>query len=131
MQIVEHPSFKALNKADKKYGHYLVNADTRLWVKYRTNSEGPWQFTVGSAEIGALSVDFKLKGSTYLVLICGDYSICCLAEEQIMALIDTTTDLQQWIRVEAPANKNMRVTGSRNNDEPILIAHNSFPGCVF
>ena len=30
-QITEHPSFKALNKADTLYGHYLVNHDTRLF----------------------------------------------------------------------------------------------------
>jgi len=32
-QLVEHNSFKALNKADDKYGHYLVNTDRRLLVK--------------------------------------------------------------------------------------------------
>ena len=31
-QIVEHPSFKALNKADEKYGHYQINHDRRISI---------------------------------------------------------------------------------------------------
>ncbi len=36
-QIVHHDSFKAINKATTKYGHYLVNTDRHVFVKYRKN----------------------------------------------------------------------------------------------
>jgi hypothetical protein len=31
-QIVEHPSFKALNRASTKYGHYLINTNRQIFV---------------------------------------------------------------------------------------------------
>ena len=45
-QIVEHPTFKALNRASKNYGHYLVNADREVFVKYSASSSSPWGFTL-------------------------------------------------------------------------------------
>jgi hypothetical protein len=45
-QIVEHKSFKALNKFDEKYGHYKINHDIRLMVKLASEDSDPWQFTV-------------------------------------------------------------------------------------
>lgn len=33
-QIVEHASFKALNRGSEKYGHYLVNKDQHVFIKY-------------------------------------------------------------------------------------------------
>lgn len=44
-QIVEHPSFKALNKADEKFGHYQINHDTRILIRYRSGNS-PWTFTL-------------------------------------------------------------------------------------
>jgi hypothetical protein len=44
-QIIEHPSFKALNKADTKFGHYMVNTDHRLMDKLTEKTSAPWTFT--------------------------------------------------------------------------------------
>jgi hypothetical protein len=44
-QIAEYGAFKALNRARAKQGHYIVNADRRLLLKYSTKSRGPWKFT--------------------------------------------------------------------------------------
>lgn len=44
-QIVEHKSFKALNRASAKYGHYLVNADRHVFTKYSKATRSPWSFT--------------------------------------------------------------------------------------
>ena len=54
-QIVEHSSFKALNKASEKYGHYLVNTDQHVFVKYtKASNSSPkkssWQFTLQPEE---------------------------------------------------------------------------------
>lgn len=64
MQIVEHDSFKALNKADEKYGHYLVNNDRRLCFKYSTAESGPWSFTFQSQDLAALKKDLGTRGQT-------------------------------------------------------------------
>jgi hypothetical protein len=45
MQIVEHPSFKALNKGSNRYGHYLVNADCHVFVRYSKAEGDAWSFT--------------------------------------------------------------------------------------
>jgi hypothetical protein len=131
MQIVEHNSFKALNKADEKYGHYLVNTDTRLWFKYASASVGPWQFTFQPSDLGALRADIALHGATYVVLACGHHSICCLGHDEIRELVDLDSASAQWIKVDAPPGKQMRVIGSRNSKSPVLAPHSRFPNCIF
>jgi hypothetical protein len=48
---VEYPSFKALNKADEKYGHYQINYNTRILLKYRSKKESPWDFELKEEDI--------------------------------------------------------------------------------
>lgn len=131
MQIVEHNSFKALNKADEQYGHYLVNQDTRLWLKYSGSDSGPWSFTFHPADVTALRSDIQSKGKNFVVLACGHHTICCLSEVEIASLIDLGASAPQWVKVESPEGKQMRVTGSLSNKKPILAAHSKFPNCIF
>lgn len=131
MQIVEHDSFKALNKADSKYGHYLVNKDIRLWFKYASSRDAPWQFTLQPDELTAIKEDLRSKGKLYLVLVCGHVSICCLNSDEVQSLADPNGGAAQWIKLDAPPNKKMRVTGSLNNKEPLKVAHSKFPNCIF
>jgi hypothetical protein len=62
-QIVEHESFKALNKADEKYGHYQVNHDRRLLVKHSkaTSNTGTqtWSFSFKPDDIGILVKGYR------------------------------------------------------------------------
>lgn len=81
-------SFKALNKVDEKYGHYLVNHDIRIFVKYRNNDGAPWQFTLQPSELKYVKVDIKSGANVYLCLICGYITICALTKEQIINLIE-------------------------------------------
>ena len=64
-QIVEHPSFKALNKADEKYGHYLVNANIHLLVKYSSPSSSPWQFTFNESDLDSICDDIMDEGVNF------------------------------------------------------------------
>lgn len=131
MQIVEHDSFKALNKADVKYGHYLVNNDKRLCFKYSTAGSGPWSFTFQPTDLKMLEADLQLPGKVFVVLVCGHHSICCLDEDQVRQLISIEASGAQWIKVDAPSGRQMRATGSVNNKTPILVPHKSFPNCIF
>jgi hypothetical protein len=130
MQIVEHTSFKALNKADGQYGHYLVNTNVRLWAKYATANKGPWPFTFQPEDLAAIREDRKTKGAIHIVLTCGDHSVCCLSRAEFESLVDIDSTSQQWIRVDAPEGKQMRATGSLSRVET-KVPHNRFPNCVF
>jgi|GEM_PF-4145034 len=45
-QLVKDPRFTALNRASAEYGHYLLNDDRRLHMKYASKPTGPWQFNL-------------------------------------------------------------------------------------
>lgn len=75
-QLVEHPSFKALNKKSGTYGHYLLNQDRQLFVKYATGKQ-TWQFTFSPAEV-ALMHDHGSQRATEVILVCGQETICSL-----------------------------------------------------
>jgi len=129
-QIVEHPSFKALNRASTKYGHYLVNTDRQVFVKYRTNDESPWQHTVQPDELAALSSAMASTDHVYLCLICGPVTVCALDRDQIAALVDVTSMVAQWIRVDVPARGSCHLSGSQGKLTR-TIRHKAFPDSVF
>ncbi|RUL82344.1 hypothetical protein [Tautonia sociabilis] len=58
-QIIEHNSFKALNKVDDKYGHDLVNTDRRLMIKLTETDNPPWQFTFQPDDLQHLRDDIE------------------------------------------------------------------------
>ncbi len=130
-QIVEHGSFTALNKASQRYGHYLVNADRRMFVKYRTNEGTDFQFSFSAAELAGLASDLALPNAhVFTALVCGGETVCLLDSEQIETVIDPTNNQSQWIRVWWPEGGGMRVVGSVGELSTVL-PHNSFPSRLF
>ena len=129
-QIAEHESFKALNKTDAKYGHYRVNTDRQLFVKYRTNRRSPWHFTFQLDETAAIRRAIETKERTFVCLVCGRNTICCLRQEELEQLVDIRSRVQQWIRVEVPKGGSLHVTGKAGALSR-TIPHNSFPSKVF
>ena len=130
-QIVEHPSFTALNKVDEKYGHYLVNANIRLLVKYSSPSSSPWQFTFNENDLNSICDDIMGEGVNFFTcLVCGTETVCLLSVEQLRAVIDLNAEESQWVRVEIPAGKSMRVKGSTGTLRR-TIAHKAFPSDLF
>ena len=130
-QIVEHKSFKALNKADEKYGHYQVNHDRRLLTKYSKATPGPWSFTFQPDDIRTMNDDMRRKdGRTFACLVCGEETVCILDEGELDDLIDRDNVAVQWIRIEVPPAGRMHVRGSKGALER-TVAHNSFPDKVF
>jgi hypothetical protein len=129
-QLVEHPSFKALNKASKRYGHYLLNQDRRLFVKYRTNGGLAWQFVFSKAELDAVNRDRRQPGFTFVVLVCGGSTVCALSDEDLDVLLIPRASGAQSIRVEAPAARSMIVSGS-GGQLSYKVPHNSYPSKLF
>ncbi len=129
-QIVEHSSFKALNKADLKYGHYLVNTDRRFMLKYGKSKKGPWQFTFGSDDLKTLKNDMALPGKVFLCLACGDKTVGCLNGGEFSQLIDIGSSAQQFITLEFPKGGSLRARGSQGQLKG-TIPHNMFPEKIF
>lgn len=127
-QIVEHESFKALNKADEKYGHYKVNHDIRLMVKITTNNKSPWQFTANASDLSTIEDDIKSGEQFYLCLVCGLNTICLLNSDQVKKLLDISSQDQQWLRVKDTGSLWAWSTKAELNH---AIPHNAFPNRLF
>lgn len=128
-QITEHASFKALNKADAKYGHYLVNTDRRLLTKYSEKDSSPWQFGFQIDDLNTLKSDNASGFKTFVILVCGSKTVCLLTEDEFTQLIDTSAQSQQWIKIDIPKSS-MRLSGSKGKLSH-AIKHNGFPARVF
>src|SRR5688572_18162481 len=125
MQIVEHQSFKALNRASTYYGHYLVNTDRQVFVKYRKTNRSPWQFIFAPDELAAISRAMSGDGSVFVCLVCGHITICALNSDEMLQLMDFTSTSQQSIRVEVPPGGSCHVSGSKGKLKR-TVPHKSF-----
>jgi len=128
-QIVEHPSFKALNRASDKYGHYLINSDIRVFLKYSKGS-GPWHFTITPDDCSVMLHDSFQAGATFVTFVCGTTTIALVTTLELWQIVERTSNSQQWIRVAAPSGKSIRIRGSTGN-LPRTVAHNRFPADLF
>jgi hypothetical protein len=132
-KIVEHEEFTALNKADEQYGHYLVNKDILLWVKYATKPNGPWQFTFTAADAnGILKDDGDQKKRTFVVLVCGKSAVCCVEVETLKEIADLQSGKSQGVKATSLARKQIRLSGPLTKGmKPIKVPRNRFPDCIF
>lgn len=129
-QIVEHESFKALNKATAKYGHYQINNDRRMLLKYSAAGSSPWQFTFNGDDLKTVRDDITAKHKSFICLVCGVETVCLLNENDASNVIDVNATTNQWITVELPPKASMRVKGSSGSLRH-AIAHNLFPNSLF
>jgi hypothetical protein len=129
-QIVEHESFKALNKANERYGHYLINADRHVFVKYRKADATPWSFTFQPEELKAISAELSADRTVYLALVCGTTTICALASDELRAVVNLSATASQWVRVAVPKGGSCHVSGSAGKLNR-SVPHNSYPNKLF
>lgn len=129
-QIVEHPSFKALNKGSERYGHYLVNANCHVFVRYRKTLRSPWTFTITPEQLEPMRNVLEADADLFLCLVCGRNTICILDEDQLKDLMDLDSTVQQWIRVEVPKGGSCHVFGAAGNLRH-AVPHNAFPARLF
>lgn len=129
-QIVRHESFKALNSGSEKNGHYQINKDVHVLIKYRTNEGDTWNFTFKPSEIGALKKIAKKGDTVFLCLVCSTDTVCALSYAEIQSLLIAQTKDQQSITIESPYNASLRVRGTKGA-LPHTIPHNAFPKRLF
>jgi hypothetical protein len=125
-QILEHPSCESLKKAeDNEYGHYRVNRDIHILVKYAT--AWPWEFTFSEDHLRTIKDARQVNSSrTFICLVCGDKTVWLLDEEEIDDLLDLSRLSQQWIRVDTPEDCSSHVSGTKGVLRH-MVSHNSFP----
>lgn len=131
IQIVEDPSFTALNKADSKYGHYFINQDIRLLVKHATNNTSPWGFTLQSDDIDIITSDIKQGFRTFVCLVCGLRTVCPLTIEQLKQVVKMPCEKSQNITISCPGKKNQLKVKGPEGEVKGKIPHNSFPSVIF
>lgn len=131
-QIVEHERFKALNKADdRRYGHYLMNHNVVLSVKYATTArQSNYSFTFSPKDIDSIKRDALSGKEAFVVLVCGEVVIACLTFDDIQDKFEFDVDAVQSLRVRVDPGKRLRVTGGKGISE-LLIPRNRFPDCLF
>lgn len=130
-QIVEHSSFKALNRASEKYGHYLINHDRHVFVKYRSNGDGVWTFIFGEEEISAIRQQIEIGNTTYVCLVCGGSTVLALTSDELTQVLDLNAfDSSGWIKVEVPNKGSAHVSGKKGKLKR-TIPHKSFPDKLF
>lgn len=126
-QIVEHSSYTAINKIDKKYGHYIINHNIRLMLK-ETQLDAPWTFKLNENDLSTIEDDIKFGDRFFLCLICKDETICLINANQLQYLIDISSRKPQTIQITNEWS--LKVTSGRIKS-PITIYHNAFPNKVF
>ena len=121
VQLAEHPVFTCINKVTDKDGLYLVNGCKRLLIKYSAADGPEWRFTFRKDD-----TEIADGHEHFLVLVCGDSTICLLNENDIDQLIDHTADKSQWISVKHLDGSQMGIRGSLGNLAN-TVPHDSFP----
>jgi CRISPR/Cas system CMR subunit Cmr6 (Cas7 group RAMP superfamily) len=129
-QIVEHDYFSALNRADEKYGHYVLNLDTKIVLKYCSNLNSPWVFTFGSGDMAVLETDLRLSDNVFVCLVCGSATVCALDRMEIGEVLDVQDSRTQSITIRVPKGGSMHVRGTRGELQR-AIPHSSFPSKLF
>jgi hypothetical protein len=127
VQIVEHPSFKALNRGSARYGHYLINTDRHVFAKYSSRKKSPWQFTFQPSDLENIQ---EQEGAVFVMLTCGHHTICALAKEELEQIVDLNSSAQQTVFVEVPSGGSCHVRGNQGKLAR-TIPHNQFPNKVF
>lgn len=117
-----------------KPGHFCLNEDAFLLVKYSSRSCPPWRFTFRPDDVRTLIRDQNqggLFGGSYVCFVCGLESLCALREEEWSTLLDLTmTEGQQTIVVRRDPRSSFEVTGSSGQLDRKIPA-SRFPGLIF
>ena len=136
-QIVEHPSFTALNRESDvpKSGHYLINHNIHLFIKYSTN-EGEWLFTFKPHDVknyrGYLDNENEDK-KLFLCLVCYKKVVGSLDKIAIKKYLDLDSHEQQWIKVmekEGKSRTTLQITSSYHQKKE-RFSHQNFPEVLF
>jgi hypothetical protein len=128
--VADAEGFTALNKAaDRYYGHYVVNADRHIFIKY-TLGEGP-EFVFSFSDSDKLEISALAGGSrnVFAVFVCNDVAITALHVDELSKVIDLHKPANEQVHIVAEPGKQLWFSGPQG-DVPHAIARNAFPQSI-
>jgi hypothetical protein len=124
--IADSPEFTALNKASTKYGHYIVNHDRNVFIKYSDgNGTGDYSFTFHPDDKQRIQ-DIPATALVHIVLVCGKEVITGLSRDELGELIDRRSPATETVKVQAATGKQLRLSGPGGRQIP-PIPRSAFP----
>ncbi|MFD0211417.1 hypothetical protein ACFVH9_20455 [Streptomyces hirsutus] len=125
--IADSDMFTALNRASVKYGHYVVNHDRHLFIKYNDGKgPGDYFFTFSGEDKKRISSEPALQ--VFAVLVCGNEVVTGIARDELSQLIPLATAAASTVKVSAQQGRQLKVSGP--NGQLPLIPRRSFPARV-
>ncbi|MFI1563961.1 hypothetical protein ACH4ZX_13040 [Streptomyces sp. NPDC020490] len=125
--IADSEKFTALNRASVKYGHYVVNHDRHLFIKYSDGSGPRDYFFTFSAEdkrrISSVPASF-----VFAVLVCGNEVVTGIARDELAQLVPLASAGSSAVKVAAHQGRQLKISGP--NGQLPLVSRGSFPARI-
>ncbi|MFD8432389.1 MULTISPECIES: hypothetical protein [Streptomyces] len=122
--IADSEMFTALNRASVKYGHYVVNHDRHLFIKYN-DGRGPGDYFFTFSGEDKARIRSEAAPLVFAVLVCGNEVVTGIARDELSRLLPLTNSAASTVKVSAPQGRQLRISGPRG--QLPLIARRSFP----
>ena len=123
-----------LREVGDKAGHFHINEEAFLLVKYSSKDQSPWRFCFHPSDFPVLLESHHrggLFGGSYVCLVCGFDSICLLHEDDWSVLLSMScTDRQQTIMVRRDAGRSFIVSGTAGRLD-YKVSLSRFPSSLF
>lgn len=129
-RIVDHDLCQGVARASDKPGHYRVNGDRDVFLKYAMRQKNDvWRFTFAANELAKIK-DAARRSSSHVCFICGNGPICVIHVDELVTLLDISSKSSQSISVEASENTRCHLSGPLG---PLgrAIPRKDFPATLF
>jgi len=132
--LTRHDGLFNIQEVGDKAGHFCLNENAFLLVKYSSADSSPWRFTFRPDDIRTLIDDQnegRLFGGSYVCLVCGFKSLCALREDEWSTLLDLgARSRQQTVSVRKNRRSSFEVKGASGSLDHKIPA-SRFPSLVF
>ncbi|MFF9057434.1 hypothetical protein ACF09K_01835 [Streptomyces sp. NPDC014882] len=125
--IADSEKFTALNRASVKYGHYVVNHDRHLFIKYNDgNGPGDYFFTFSGED--KRRIGSEPAPLVFAVLVCGTEVVTGITRDELSQLIPLTVSTSSTVKVAAHQGRQLRISGPKG--QLPLVSRGSFPARI-
>lgn len=122
--IADSGMFTALNRASVKYGHYVVNHDRHLFIKY-DDGKGPGDYFFTFSGEDKQRITSEVASLVFTVFVCGNEIVTGFAREELSKLIALNNSVGSTVKVSAQQGRQLRISGPDGTLR--LISRRSFP----
>ena len=91
---------------------YILNNSIGLFIKHSTKRISPWRFSFQTDHVKSVLKLTQKFEHTFMVLICGRYSIAVLNSQEIEDLLPLNSPVTSWVSVNSSHNTMLTVEGS-------------------